>query len=119
VKETMKVKEFLWPDKKKLVVFVIIALLAMSIGVGYISPWGMGPIEQTFYNPIFWLPVLLIYGRIVTTGYGDNPLKLLFQIHPGFSVGAILSIPYWYLLSCLLVSTYNKLKTKGKKHEST
>jgi len=120
----MKIKEFLKPDKKKLIVFVIIALLAMTVGRMYMSSIGPIPTVGTFYNPIFWLPLLIIYGRVSIFGDGLNPFGLsyqthpslsLFQIHPLFTLGTIISIPYWYLLSCALVLIYKRLRSGNEK----
>jgi hypothetical protein len=92
----MKWKEFLKPDKKKIVLTVIFPVLTITI---YISAWLFG---QMFKSGVLFVILINLF--------------MIFAF-PYFSIGSelvglISSFIYWYLLSCLIVWVYGKVKKK-------
>jgi len=107
----VKWKEFLKPDWRKIVVFVIIVTLSfltiVKIRVG----------ERWHYelNPIFWIADLFFNFRFFI---GWVVEERVWPTLPPMDEWAIyytlLHSVYWYLLSCLIVCIYDKYKKKKK-----
>ncbi len=113
----MTLKQFLKPDLRKIVIFVI--LFFTSILTSKTDFMG-GELIAIFisFNPVLWLPLFLFLGGCSNVNFGDH---LWFKgfCYKGdlfgsitFLVGAVFSIIYWYLFSCLIVWFYDKMKKK-------
>ncbi|PIP17284.1 MAG: hypothetical protein COX44_00670 [Candidatus Portnoybacteria bacterium CG23_combo_of_CG06-09_8_20_14_all_37_13] len=136
----MSIKDFFKPTKLKIIIFIIIAVLAFTVGLDK-EPVGVGepklpnlqyvaPECETYVNLLlgFWpfsekvcinmdgFPLLAIPS--VIADYADyfdylSNFTGFFQITSilVFSILFILfSMIYWYLLSCLMVSIYKKIR---------
>lgn len=89
-KET--IKEFLKPNWKKIIVFVI--LLAL-----------------TFTHPRLFTALLIELPICNTYHYFTKEVCFLdFYRHGSFEYAFLIII--WYFISCLIICAYNKLKTK-------
>jgi predicted Na+-dependent transporter len=108
----MKVKEFLKPSWRKLIIFLIIVFLSFTIGRGNYG--GILTVVGVFYNPIFWLPLGIVYGSFVIIESEGHLLRLLLEYSPRLLIGFILTIFYWYILSCLAIWLYDRI-IGGKK----
>lgn len=114
----MNLKKFLKPNWRKIVIFAIIFFISiLTSKMDYIS----GELVAFFiiFNPILLLPLFLLLGGCSNVQLGDR-LSLFGGVKfcPGginFLIGIILSIFYWYLLSCLLLWIYDKKFRKVKK----
>jgi len=109
-KET--IKEFLKPDLANISLFVAICLIGVFVGsnfLGYLA-WGKSEVRTTtFYaefNSFFWFPLKLVYGDTSMIFMHPKMEKLAFPL--------LLTVIYWYLLSCLIIFSYNKFRTKNK-----
>ena len=96
----MNWKEFFKPNKEKIIVSIIVGLLLYFAAPYTIQKNILGGI----YIPIL-IPIILLMG--ITCG-GD------FCVGGSFEYGllVILGIIYTYLLSCLIVWVYDKVKKK-------
>jgi hypothetical protein len=98
----MNWKEFLKPDWRKLFIVIILGLLSYFYGVDYCymppCPEGMGCAQACSIraNPFLWGPGFIFFGH--------DAAKQISSV--------ILGIVYWYLISCLIVWIYYKLKKK-------
>ena len=104
------IKEFLKPDKKKIVILMIVLSLA-----GLLSYWlkARSPYSSPFDGNLI-LEVMLDLML--------NPLIYIISFPQSFSYfpaigifSLLMSIPgiiIWYVIICLTMSSYNKLKTK-------
>ena len=133
----MNWKQFLKPNIKKVIIIFIILLLgnAPYIGTfrgektGCVCPLCVGcicdcPEDISFefqLNPVFWPPFLRLFvildsssiTKMIPIINFHSPLSFDFNVPDGY-VQFFGIIIYWYLLSCLIVWTYDKLKTKLK-----
>ncbi|MCX6776804.1 MAG: hypothetical protein NTY73_02440 [Candidatus Micrarchaeota archaeon] len=96
-------KEFLMPDWRKVILFII-----TTIGVNYyiISTTVILDARILVGLPLGFWPV------------GSNFIRAGEQIPPSvdFSfTNLIIDVIFWYLLSCIIVWTYDKLKKKPEK----
>ncbi len=96
----MDLKEFLKPTAKKAIIF-----LASMGGLNYFWISGSGVYDGMI---LFGLPLgFWPKGSFMAT-YNIRPPP-----HVGFSVmNFSIDIIFWYLISCLIISAYNKLKPK-------
>ena len=97
-------KEFLKPDKKKIVILIVIMILSFLYRT---PPYDSLMILTYILNLPFFLvdsisKIFNIFGNLSN----ENFEKLLILIF------LILILSYWYLLSCLISWIYNKLKKK-------
>ena len=115
-KET--IKQFLKPNWRKVLIFLIILVVSISIGGKFgaicidfprsnISTCKMGCGETALlFLPLwplsFFAPCTTLQGLFIDVFSHSN---ILFYT-------VLLNIPYWYLLSCLIISVYDKLRTK-------
>jgi len=96
-------KKFLKPDRKKILILFIIAILGflsfiMSIGFG--RPAGLSILILNIIFNLFTILAVYIFPQILPSLiYND-----IFII--------TINIFYWYLLSCLLVWVYNKFRKR-------
>jgi len=96
------VKEFLKLDWRKIVIAVILGLISYFYGVDYcyMAPCPEGnlcpQICRTLANPLLWGPGCIFFG--------DNAFSKITSTFFG--------IIYWYLLSCLIVWIYGKLRKR-------
>jgi len=98
----MTLKQFLKPDWRKIVIMIILVYLGLfSLALGVC--WG---------RPCF----IIDYLRDSLSGV--CPLCIFIVILDFFMVeisdffGLVLNVIYWYLLSCLIVWIYDKVKKK-------
>ncbi|MBW2976894.1 hypothetical protein KY347_05600 [Candidatus Woesearchaeota archaeon] len=96
-----RIKEFLKPDWRKVLLLVLLFGFSVVFGVTNIG----GELLLVELNPFLWAPYALFGfccpGWFIPSGeYLFHPVWLL----PGFV--------YWYLLSCLMVSIYDKLRKR-------
>lgn len=97
----MSWKEFLKPSKMKIIIVAFIFLFYNILGY-------LGYANGKFYNIIFiifGLPLFVLEKLIPLTSVNINPLIT-------FSLATITWLPYLYLVSCLIVWIYNKVKKK-------
>jgi hypothetical protein len=93
---------FLKPEKRKILIFVsFIPLL-------YLCSYLSGYLPNTFdecWRYILLLPTAPLFLRIYLSPLKDIPLA--YPVLP-----LLLLVFYWYLLSCLIIWLYNKVKGK-------
>ena len=108
-------KEFFRPSKGKIIIFFLLILTVLFLYVGYvllIFDCFEGPCPKSVMDTI----LLGVY-NVLTIVLNLNMLTKLFQ---NFTMGVkvfiaiILEIAYLYILSCLLVLIFKKLKIKQK-----
>jgi hypothetical protein len=98
----MNWKEFLKRDPKKMIIVTILGYFSYLYGLDFCymppCPEGMGCVQVCGYraNPFLWGPGFIFFGH--------GEAKLISLI--------ILGIIYWYLISCLIVWIYDRLKKK-------
>jgi hypothetical protein len=124
----VKIKQFLKLDWRKIVIFVILSAFI------YLTYFAIGKLdlyqpENTYlaiiFDIIFLLPnfiltsilflITLFYANTMTpTEFGLFKISNTYKIiSSAFSItGWILVIIYWYILSCLIVWVYEKVKKK-------
>jgi len=95
----MMLKQFLKPDKRKIIVFIVLLFLGFLTFFSYISLWA-GPYDLFFLFLLFCL--FILYPFIFILGIVDSILTPI-----------ILSLIYQYLLSCLMVWIYDKVKNNN------
>jgi len=83
-------KEFLRPDLKKVITFIIIAVLGISYIFLFSLLSGLSILD---------LPSVLIFGVLIGNYYE-------------FGRAILVNALYWYVLSCLIIWIYNKVKKK-------
>jgi len=109
----MKIKEFLKPDWRKIVIFVIIIIFSL-MDISYYTKYGKSitvidgfcalyeegePECEYSLNPLFWIiPRIEISGKTYLFFY-DILINTYF-----------IQLVYWYLLSCLIIWIYDKRK---------
>jgi len=105
----MRVKQFLKPDWKKISAFVIFLILYL-IGVFYVF------VFMEYVPKPSWLLVFDVFMMILALPM--YIFQILFPVME-FEIGILiiivaysLLIIYWYLLSCLIVWIYDKVKKK-------
>jgi len=86
----MNWKEFLKPDLKKVITFIIIAVLGISYIFLFRVLAGLSILD---------LPSVLIFGVLIENYYE-------------FGRAILVNVLYWYVLSCLIIWIYNKVKKK-------
>jgi hypothetical protein len=110
----MNLKQFLKPDWRKIVIFVIIIFFSLfdvfiyekygkssTIIEGLCITHEFGGTECEYkLNPLFWISF-----NIEINGEGELYLKILTNTY-------LISLIYWYLLSCLIVWIYDKFRKR-------
>ena len=96
-------KEFLRPTKVKIILFIVLLLISLYILFFRITPLYTPDVENYNYNNpwyvfIFLLPMIALVGA-------TNIIQ--------FYIFLVLEILYLYLISCLIIYIYNKMKTKS------
>lgn len=108
----MSLKKFLKPDKRKILIFLVIIIVSLITGFLGACFGGHGP---CYIFP--WSYISLVFFSIGTifTHIGDlfwNEQENIVFIYIFSYMGIILNILYWYILSCLIVWIYDKVKKK-------
>jgi|SRR3972149_7653319 len=103
----MNWKEFLKPDMKKIILFLVLFSLSYFFGVS--SYHGILQVVGVCYNPILWLPLAIVGGSCIFSSGGD--LISIINQFP-YSLGILATLLYWYFLSCLIVWIYNNIRKK-------
>lgn len=128
----MSWKQFLKPNLRKIVLFVVLSIFIYVVYFSFIEKLNLYEVENTYiaiiFNLIFLLPqfilgfinfiITLYYSKSLTpqdfgilkTSPTVNSLYFVLNI-----VGWILNLFYWYILSCFLVWIYDKYFKKVKK----
>lgn len=94
----MTLKQFLKPGWKKIVIFFIILLLTLFLGIKFSAIPEIDIIYEIGY-PAFLTITTIMFGR---------------KIYEWNFPNLIINIVIWYLLSCLIVWIYEKVKGKKK-----
>lgn len=113
----MNIKEFFRPTIAKIVIFIIIAILAFTLGLNR-GEFNQGPqvpsyiqlapsicSETLIFSPIFW-PVMTSNSWVCADFRNTNLRSFILLV-------GISSIIYWYLISCLIIFIYQKIKSKS------
>ncbi len=127
----MNWKEFLKPDWRKIVIFIILIffltfMIYDAVGFAVCSPILSEtslPLSIIKYPPWFrtltWLNLFVnclnnSYGKFTGLVFNQDILSYLL-FGPLYIAGYPGSLVYWYLLSCLYVWVYDKLMKRKKK----
>jgi hypothetical protein len=103
----MGIKKFLKPDKRKIVIFVIILVIL------YISsPFTFQPSVLFWFNPSFQLSGEIVYSFQSCIPADISPICSGFD-YSGIAI-MIISFLFWYLFSCLIYWVYEKSRGKKK-----
>jgi len=125
----MDIKQFLKPDKRKIVIFVVITILFLTlyylteklnkeacysheviggaVFIGGLCDFRLLPLLIIF-NPIIGFTHYVNGAIIPKPEIGQNLTNLI-----GLSLfNAILTLPYYYIISCLIVWLYDKFRKK-------
>ncbi len=98
----MKWKQFLKPDWRKIVIFVVLSVIFLYLFNNAVT------IGELYY-PVKGFPVPYYYSR----SGGMLSSGVLVDYIPSFNLlNFILNITFWYLISCLIVWVYDKVKKK-------
>ena len=112
---TIKLIEFLEPDRKKLIIFFILIFVGTYIGI--VSNWMsfeyfiFHPFRRISYWQTFYTEPVPSILKNLNLGY-LIPLLLPTIL----SIGKVLDLLYYYFLSCLIIWIIHG-KLKVKKHE--
>ena len=121
-------KEFLKPDWKKIVIFIIFAIISLVLSRFILKSQPISDVDvyvNIIFVAIFLPPTLILsfiqgmiimsyaksltpseFGELITSGT-LSPISSAFNV-----LGWILNVVYWYLLSCLIVWIYDKIKKR-------
>ena len=110
-----KIKQFLKLNSVKALLFIVIGFIAVFLGSNFLKyldylSWEAKPI--TFYthlNSFFWFPLKLLH---------EDPSMILYSGIEKLVLPLLITIIYWYLLSCLIVFIYNKFKGRKQRRIS-
>ena len=97
----MNIKQFLKPDRRKIVIFIILFMISTLIRANLFSNYELKHPYPAF---AFGIPFVSFY--IIPI------VELTPEIHFNF-IGLFENIIFWYFLSCLLVWIYDKFKKKS------
>ncbi|MCD6500474.1 hypothetical protein J7K42_00435 [bacterium] len=107
-KET--IKRFLKPDKWKVVVFILFVLINIALIYLHISnPLSFILPEPGQYIEEYGLPFVFL--TVITEGITLISPKVSKTISVNY-YGLFIDILVWWLLSCLVISAYNKFRKK-------
>jgi len=93
----MNFKQFLRPDWRKIVIFIV--LLLISLVIVYDMP--VGELLTSFRG--LPLPVLFFYNS------DWHPIPIWYVL----LLFGLIDLIFWYLLSCLIIWIYGKIKKKS------
>ncbi|MFH1657243.1 MAG: hypothetical protein ABH919_02145 [bacterium] len=114
----MRLKEFLKPTKEKDVIFFVIFFFTIFLR-GIVNETGLKFLQtiEAVFSPHYFLYesggnfiILILRDFLPSAGPLSIILSYAFLIMP-FIIGLI----YWYILACLIVFLYDKLKNKGRR----
>ena len=120
----MGIKEFLKPTKGKVFIFVLVIILIFASGFfSYrcFGPCNLTPTQQILSKTSDTLRLILSPG--ITNLLGDNGFFIGYK--PYGNLGGVLEgifhfgldIIYWYLLSCIIIWIYRRIKNKNQIQE--
>jgi len=101
----MTLKQFLKPDWRKILIFVIFLIILYIL-----SPFTYQPSILFWFNSFFQLEGEIIYKFQKCVPADIFPICSGFD-YSGVSI-MIISFLFWYLLFCLMVWIYDKVKKK-------
>lgn len=122
----MNLKEFFMPNKLKAVVFISIMLISILLGIlslrillRILSPivpptgWGLEYMIDNYPQKDKWDTMIYKFLFFITD-FLFLPFIIIpiIPIIPIFLIKIPITLIYWYLLSCLIVWTYDKFKKK-------
>lgn len=101
------IKDFLKPNRKKIIILIIVLSLA-----GLLSYWlrVRSPHSSPFDGNLIIFDLMLspfLYIMSFPQSYSYFPIIGIFSL-----LASILGIVVWYIIICLVISIYNKLKTR-------
>ena len=99
----MKIKEFLKPDWKKILITLVIVLLSFFYAY---KPLTVDAYEEYHGLPIFYWKYFKGSGPIMT---GMNPPEAVTEF---LYVNLFIDMVFWYLISCILIQIYKMVKKK-------
>jgi|SRR3989344_2825556 len=110
-------KEFLKPNKWKIAIFLLIAIVTIIslVSVTFATPpcipetpCFVGGEDLLFPNPIFLpgiiilnLPLVLVFAFLFQLGSTTSQFEQLFRLFAAL-VTLLITIAYWYFLACLI-----------------
>jgi hypothetical protein len=99
----MNLKQFLKPDRNKIVIFIILAIILSQIKIYFTCP--DCPTFQGLPFPIYTFGGLMLPIRMVgmERNYNLDCIPLFFDLI------------FWYLFSCFIIWIYDKVKKKEVK----
>ena len=127
----MNLKKFLKPDRRKIVIFLVLSGFTLTLYsiVRKLDLYQMQNIYLTLtFGIIFFLPNFILNSILffITFYYSSsigpmefgflkesNEFKIISSV--ANVIGWVLSIFYWYILSCLIVWIYDKSKSRKVK----
>jgi len=119
----MKLKQFLKPDRRKIVVFVILVMITNSFlnGISFnVVNLSYGPWNKIGYPFVFLYEIKHFLGRPIDNPYASSwfPIGTLIIQETSIQILGlnipllILNLIIWYLLSCLIIWIFDKVKKK-------
>jgi len=99
----MTLKQFFKPDWRKIVIFVILSALFLYLYFYCVVIW----CESSLIWALAY-PITLIYPLILAL----EEINLFLFMVVNYFITVFISFLYWYVLSCLIVWIYDKLKKK-------
>lgn len=112
----MKLKEFFKPDWRKLAVFILILIVGTFYPLFFVYRVGIMFDPQQCVYGLEWAKITSVLSAIKANfeAYGKFELKLALACDKfNFNIFLlIITLVIWYLLSCLAVWIYDKVKKK-------
>ena len=104
--EVTNLKEFFKPKKNKIVLTVVLAILSLVLYVSISEHYITIPLDSSEIEVLY--TVIYGFGFLLSRYLIELGLQTLVVS----SLFWIVSLIYWYLLSCLLIFIYNKLRIR-------
>lgn len=114
-----KIKNFLAPDLRKILSFLVILVCIVAIMLFGSSMFPVGSSESIFVIPQILLGAfLLIFVMIpfgtVATIFRAFGIDLFYTTgiiaKTGMILGMVVTVFWWYIMSCLVITIYRRLK---------
>ena len=104
----MELKEFFIPTKAKIVIFILTVILSSFTTANILS--------KSTLSIGFPFGVYSCYWNEPICGYSIfNTPSIIIDTHIGISsLGILLNIIFWYIISCIIAALYSRLSKKKK-----